>query len=296
MPWTQWVRSSPIHVKFFVTLMFQAGIRRILTAVSISAFSTFIYPFLFAADFLVILFWLEILTQKKIEAISNLKRLRIPFFCFIAYLTTVEIIVFSMRYLAPDQSWPGIVSFLNIFLVLLAISISVVVIIVRLRKRQSSGLIVNKRLQRMTRKMIAMAVLSIATLLTLLATLFVFTGQTPWFVIIIMLVAALLVCSMTIVQIHMFAPGGKANNYSTTRNANGTDSRSSKDKRASSISNDGATSLVPTISRVASGAGTTGDAVKDATKETSTESSSDSSDSSSSNVASTSKSIEVTTE
>jgi hypothetical protein len=163
---------------------------------------TFALPFIFSADLLVVLYWLELLTVKKITAVTYLKRLRLPFYVFVAYLITAEITTSLFRIFTTGGIWPTLVSVINVIVALIVIAVSVFVVIHRIRKSQKNGFVVNERLRRMNAHMIAMAVLSIIAIFSLI--IYIFFQYDPLGAHLTLGIVAIFVCSVTTNQINMF--------------------------------------------------------------------------------------------
>jgi len=137
------------------------------------------YPFLFSADLLVVLYWLEILTLKKIEAFPYLHRLRLISYIFAAYLVVAEIIMDVLR--IYDETWPVILPRVNDLIALTTLSVLVTIVIFKISKaRKEDGLHINSKLRRMNYHMISMAALSVVTLLFLIVHL-IFMGEPLFF-------------------------------------------------------------------------------------------------------------------
>jgi hypothetical protein len=176
---------------------------------------TFALPFIFSSDLLVVLYWLELLTHKKITAMTYLKRLRLPFYIFVGYLITAEISTTMLRIFIAGQ-WPSLISIVNVIVALIVIAVSVFVVIHRIHKSQKEGFVVNDRLQRMNGHMIAMATLAIIAIFSLVV--YVFMQYHPVGSHISIGIVSIFVCSVTTNQINMFQrPHRGASSVHTTR-------------------------------------------------------------------------------
>ena len=175
---------------------------------------TFCVPFFFSANLLVILYWLEILGLKKIRTISNLRRLRIPFYVISIYLIAAEVGTDIGRLMQAGQV-SLLVSVANIILVSVVICASICVVIYRIQVSQRDGFVINSRLARMRRYMITLAVFCILFVICVIMYGLPVTNGNPWAEPLVLGTCALLLLIVQIQQIFMFMPHRKGHSSSS---------------------------------------------------------------------------------
>jgi hypothetical protein len=210
------------------------SMRRIFDRRFAQAMVSFPLPLIFSADLLVILYWLEILTHKKFTPVHYLKRLRLPFYIFAAYLVLMEITCDVVRSFIVG----GIATYIilgDIIIALIVIDVSVFILIHHIRKSVRTGSVVNDRLKRMNRQMIVMAILAIVSILAIGA--IAFSTGNPISNSVAAGIGSFFIVALTCSQINMFQrPSNRSGSHTrTTKNAKQTVSTGNK----SSNVNDG---------------------------------------------------------
>lgn len=175
---------------------------------------TLYMPLVLSADLLVVLFWLEILTVKKIQTIVYLKKLRLPFFIYVGYLITAELAT-SVARVFYSGTFTTVFTLLNIIIALVVMVSVIIIVIKKINNHIESGHALNARLQRMSRYMIAIVVFALLMVLALLAMASrQFTR--PWGTMIPVGLASAFFACKGINQINMFQPLGRQFTSSTT--------------------------------------------------------------------------------
>lgn len=217
-----------------LTNHYYPGIRRLIDRIGKDILSTLPYPFLYGANLLVVLYWLEVLTEKRVSAFPHLKRLRSIFIGFAVYLLLAEILVDVLR--VYFSMWPVVLTIVNYIISILSISISVIIVLVRINKRRKKeGIKMNTQLTRMNRLMIAMACLCFTILIYLGVYLpFIYDPYGSNFGHGLL---AILACVLTGLQTSMFRPRSSSRGSSSDKSqltSAGSDSGATKGSRDSS--------------------------------------------------------------
>jgi len=171
-------------------------------------------PFLFAADLLVVLFWIVVLSR-KLESVSSFRRLRIPFFVIGTYIIIAEVATDTARAFTANQ-YISLISVINIILVLALIAVVIFILLYRIRVVTIEGLVFNPRLLRMNKLMIAAACFSVLSVILLSALSAPSLTSNPWFYVSWLFVVAWPISALQFTQLLMFQPGGRGSSRSSS--------------------------------------------------------------------------------
>lgn len=179
-------------------------------------------PLFFAACLLVLLFWLEILRKRRVGSVASLQKLRWPFYVIAGYLVVAEIALALARAFFFG-SLATLISIVSILFVDFLVVIVVFVVIFKIRRHTHGSLVINSRVDRMNKHMIATAVSGIV-LAIVLAIHSSQRLQSPFGGMTIIGIIALCIIALAANQIAMFRSTGK-NATSIVRNSTGTHSK-----------------------------------------------------------------------
>lgn len=176
-------------------------------------------PFVFCSVLLVILFWLEVLTQKDMNVTAELRRLRVPFITLTAIFISAEILSDILRGVLLNAIWTTIFSIGSTIIQLIIISVSVFVLIARIRKEQRSGFVLSSRLKRMNNHMIALASLSMLTLIAMGMYTLDYFQLYPITTVVMLGIIGIFVTAIAANQINLFQPPGSRRFHSSSESA-----------------------------------------------------------------------------
>jgi len=161
-----------------------------------------------------------------------LRCISLPAFIIVGYLCISEVITSTLRILLNNDIIVLISAF-NIVLTLIILIVTIFIVLIRIQKSQEGGFVVNKRLERMNRHMIAMSILALLAILAFVAITFSAISLSPWGSTIALGIGYILVFSIQVNQIAMFRP------HNNPKKKTATTTKPKAERKSSSNGNDG---------------------------------------------------------
>jgi len=159
-------------------------------------------PLKFSSDLLVVLYWIELLTQCKLNAVVTfLQRLRTPFIVFVCYYGITDT-SFTIVRAVYSGSWPTVVTTVNMLVAVVVILVACCYLLYLIHSTNTNHAEMAKRLRKAKNEFLVMTFFTVCLIIVMI--IYQFLRLNPWTHHYIIAAVSITMACMSLSQTMMF--------------------------------------------------------------------------------------------